>query len=121
MAENLTRTAAADKPGKAPEPEKFPAEQLLPYARVWFDSTPDALLGALATAPDNRSQFTVDEVKELLTAREKTVLDPYAGVPETYPVPAGHLDSLTKKAEREAAGPVVQSLLTSRQGEAEAA
>lgn len=119
MAENPSRSTPPEKREKAPEPDKFPAEQLITYHRVWFDSTPDLVAGALATAPANRTHFTIDEVKELLTAREGIGLDPYAGVPETYPVPQGHLDGLSK-AEAAHAGPVVQALLADRE-EAKAA
>lgn len=114
MAENPSRSPGTAPREKAPEPERFPAEQLITYHRAWFDSTPDLVASALATAPANRSHFTVEEVKELIKERQAVVLDPYAGVPETYPVPVGHLEGLSK-AETEAAGPVVRAALRARE------
>jgi hypothetical protein len=104
MAENPSRSNPPEKRAAEPEPEKFPAEQLIAYHSVWFDSSPDLVAAALATAPANRSNFTVDEVKELLRAREGVVLDPYAGVPETYPVPVSHL--LARPEARRAGRPL---------------
>lgn len=110
MAENTSQQTRQ----RPPEAERHPAAALIEAARALFDSTPDIVAGALATAPD-RKTFSVDEAKELIAAREKVVIDPYAGVPETYPIPEGHLDGLSKR-EADASGPAVQARLRAREG-----